>query len=65
MTLDWYNRGGREFDNGVTWVRVRPLDFGLWWSWYGSRDTCAPLVVFVGRFGVGVLTPNDDCAFAE
>lgn len=58
MRLDWYNRRGRQFDNGVTWFRVLPLRWGLWWSWRGDRRTEATCCVFLGRFGAGVLTPS-------
>jgi len=29
--LSWYNRGGRKFNNGITWVRFGGL-VGLWWK---------------------------------
>ena len=58
MRLDWYNRP-RRFDNGVTWVRLLPFGWGLWWSTKGDRRTVATVRVFVGRFGLGVLTHRD------
>ena len=56
MKLDWYNRP-RRFDNGVVWVRVLPFGWGLWWSSNGDRNTVARLRLFVGRYGIALLTP--------